>query len=117
DRGRIRNRPVGQHDQRSLRGCIIAAVRGDRPRRLLALVVAAAVAVAFADSSIVVLALPDLYARFATSIVGVSWVITSYNLVLAGCAFALIPVIRRVDVGNLARAGLVLFCAGSVGAA
>jgi MFS family permease len=101
----------------SLRGFIIAAVRGDRPRRLLALVVAAAVAVAFADSSIVVLALPDLYARFATSIVGVSWVITSYNLVLAGCAFALIPVIRRVDVGNLARAGLVLFCAGSVGAA
>jgi predicted MFS family arabinose efflux permease len=100
-----------------LGGGIIAAVRGDRPRRLLGLVVAAAVAVAFADSSIVVLALPDLYARFATSLVGVSWVITSYNLVLAGCAFALIGVIRRVDVGNLTRAGLVLFCAGSVGAA
>jgi MFS family permease len=79
--------------------------------------VAVAVAVAFADSSIVVLALPDLYSRFATSIVGVSWVITSYNLVLAGCAFALVPVIGRIDEGNLTRAGLVLFCAGSVGAA
>jgi MFS family permease len=92
-------------------------VRRDLPRRLLALVLAAAVAVAFADSSIVVLALPDLYSRFATSIVGVSWVITSYNLVLAGCAFALVGVIRRVDVGNLTRAGLVVFCAASVGAA
>ena len=64
---------------------------GDPPRRLLTLAVAAAVAVAFADSSIVVLALPDLYSRFDTSIVGVSWVITSYNLVLAVCAFVLVP--------------------------
>jgi MFS family permease len=92
-------------------------VRGDSRRRLLALVVAVAVAVAFADSSIVVLALPDLYARFDTTIVGVSWVITSYNLVLAVCAFALIPVIRRIDVGNLSRAGLTLFCLASIGAA
>jgi MFS family permease len=92
-------------------------VLGDSTKRLLTLAVAAAVAVAFADSSIVVLALPDLYSRFDTSIVGISWVITSYNLVLAICAFALIPVIRRVDVGNLSRAGLVLFCAGSIGAA
>ncbi|HEY1591597.1 MAG TPA: MFS transporter [Solirubrobacteraceae bacterium] len=89
----------------------------DRRRRVKTLVVAAAVAVAFADSSIVVLALPDLYSRFSTSIVGVSWVITSYNLVLAGCAFALIPVIGRMDVGTLTRAGLILFFAGSVGAA
>ena len=89
----------------------------DRRRSALVLVVAAAVAVAFADSSIVVLALPDLYSRFATSIVGVSWVITSYNVVLAGCAFALIPAIRRVDTGKLTRAGLLLFCVGSVGAA
>ena len=74
---------------------------GDPPRRLLTLAVAAAVAVAFADSSIVVLALPELYARFDTSIVGVSWVITSYNLVLAICAFVLVPVIRRIrDVGT-----------------
>ncbi len=87
------------------------------PRTLLALAMAAAVGVAFADSSIVVLALPDLYSRFATSIVGVSWVITSYNLVLAVCAFVLIPVLRRVDVGNLSRAGLALFFAGSVGSA
>ncbi len=91
---------------------------GDPPKRLLTLAVAAAVAVAFADSSIVVLALPELYSRFDTSIVGVSWVITSYNLVLAICAFMLVPVVRRIrDVGNLSRLGLALFCAASVGAA
>ena len=38
---------------------------------------AAAVALAFADSSIVVLALPDLLARYRTSIQDVSWVITA----------------------------------------
>jgi MFS family permease len=113
----VRTRRRTRAKSRPPAACIIVAVRGDRPRRLLALVVAAAVAVAFADSSIVVLALPDLYSRFATSIVGVSWVITSYNLVLAGCAFALVPAIRRVDVVTLTRSGLVLLCAGSVGAA
>ena len=93
-------------------------MRGDRPRRLLALAVAAAVAVAFADSSIVVLALPDLYSRFDTSIVGVSWVITSYNLVLAVCALALVPVVRRVKVANLSRAGLAgVLRSGSVASA
>ena len=65
-------------------------------RRLLTIVVAVGVAVAFADSSIVVLALPELYGAFDTSIVGVSWVITSYNLVVAVCAFALVPLVKRV---------------------
>jgi predicted MFS family arabinose efflux permease len=83
----------------------------------LAVAVAAAVGVAFADSSIVVLALPDLYSKFDTSIVGVSWVITSYNLVVAVGAFALLPVVGRLDVGNVTRAGLLLFCGGSVGCA
>src|SRR3954449_13170455 len=86
-------------------------------RGLLTVAVAASVAVAFADSSIVVLALPDLYGAFNTSIVGVSWVITSYNLVVAVCAFLLVPVVRRVDAGRLTRIGLVLFFAASVGCA
>jgi predicted MFS family arabinose efflux permease len=86
-------------------------------RRLLVAAVAAAVAVAFADSSIVVLALPDVYGAFDTSIVGVSWVITAYNLVVAVTAFALVPLVRRVDVGRVTRGGLLLFFAGSVGSA
>jgi predicted MFS family arabinose efflux permease len=75
------------------------------------------VAVAFADSSIVVLALPDLYGAFDTSIVGVSWVITSYNVVVAIAAVAIVLAGRRLGPRFLARSGLVLFTAGSVGCA
>jgi predicted MFS family arabinose efflux permease len=91
-------------------------VAGPR-RKLLTAFVAVAVALAFADSSVVVLALPDVYRAFGTSIVGVSWVITSYNLVVAVVAFALVPVLRRIDVGALTRVGLAVFCVGSVAAA
>jgi len=86
-------------------------------RRVLTAAVAAAVAVAFADSSIVVLALPDVYGAFDTSIVGVSWVITAYNLVVAVTAFALVPLVSRLDTGRVSRAGLALFFAGSTGSA
>ena len=77
----------------------------------------AAVAVAFADSSIVVLALPALYSAFDTSVVGVSWVITSYNLVVALGTFALLAGIGRLQVEWLTRAGMALFAAGSIGCA
>jgi MFS family permease len=79
--------------------------------------VAGSVAVAFADSSIVVLALPDLYGAFNTSIVGVSWVITSYNLVVAIAAAVIAAVSHRIDVRRWAQIGLALFTAGSIGCA
>lgn len=75
---------------------------------------AAAVGVAFSDSSIVVLALPELYTHFKTSIVGVSWVITAYNLVVAVGALALIPLVGRFPRLEVA-AGLVVFLAASIG--
>jgi MFS family permease len=75
------------------------------------------VAVAFADSSIVVLALPDLYGAFDTSIVGVSWVITSYNLVVAVTAALIAVCSRRLDPRRWAKVGLVLFTAASIGCA
>jgi MFS family permease len=84
---------------------------------LLAAAVAASVAVAFADSSIVVLALPNLYGAFDTTIVGVSWVITSYNVVVAVAALAVVVLSGRLDVRMLARSGLVLFTGASVGCA
>ena len=62
--------------------------------------VAASVAVAFADSSIVVLALPDLYGAFNTSIVGVFWVITSFNPVVAVVAGGR-ALLGRASQGNL----------------
>lgn len=81
---------------------------------LLAGAVAVAVAVAFADSSIVVLALPELYVQFDTTIVGISWVITAYNLVVALLGVALVPLSRRLPVPWLAAAGLTLFLGASI---
>ena len=74
-------------------------------------------AVAFADSSIVVLALPDLYGAFDTTIVGVSWVITSYNLVVALAAGAVAVFWSRFDARRWGRVGLLLFTGGSIGCA
>jgi predicted MFS family arabinose efflux permease len=77
----------------------------------------AAVAVAFADSSIVVLALPELYGRFNTSIEGVSWVVTAYNLAVAVTALALLFFVHRLHSAVLLGAGLVIFLAASIACA
>src|SRR2546423_15260257 len=70
-------------------GLAVGHVNGTAGRtRMQTWLVAAIVAIAFADSSIVVLALPQLYKRFETSITGVSWVVTSYNAAVAGTALA-----------------------------
>ena len=78
--------------------------------------VAAAVAIAFADSSIVVLALPELYGRFHTSITGVSWVITAYNAAVAAAALGLV-LVRRLDARVLLGAGLAVFLGASIACA
>jgi hypothetical protein len=79
--------------------------------------VAAAVAIAFADSSIVVLALPELYGRFETSIEGISWIVTSYNAAVAVTALALVLVAHRFDAAVVLAAGLAVFLVASVGCA
>ena len=79
--------------------------------------VALAVGVAFADSSIVVLALPDLFNELDTTIPGVSFVVTAYNTVVAIAAFVVLPLARRVSPRLLAQVGLVAFLAASIGAA
>ncbi len=89
----------------------------DRRTRVLTMALAAGVAVAFADSSIVVLALPDLYGEFDTTLVGVSWVITSYNLVVAVAALCLVPFARRLRPRPTGIVGIGLFAAGSAGCA
>jgi len=82
-------------------------------KRGLSAPLTAAVAVAFADSSIVVLALPELYARFNTTIEGVSWVVTAYNLAVAVTALALVLLVHRLDTRSVLAAGLGLFLAGA----
>jgi MFS family permease len=88
------------------------------------ILLAIAVGVAFADSSIVVLALPDLLSRFDTTIGAVSWVITSYNVTVAVLALVLVPLVaarreggRRLDPVRLTQIGLVVFCAASLACA
>jgi MFS family permease len=79
--------------------------------------VASAVAVAFADSSIVVLALPDLYAQFDTTIQGIAWVITSYNVAVAVVALLLVPVARRFPARSVMAVGSAAFLGASIACA
>jgi predicted MFS family arabinose efflux permease len=76
--------------------------------------VAIAVAVAFADSSIVVLALPDLYGQFDTTIEGVSWVVTAYNASVAIVALALVLVVHRWRATRVLVGGLSVFIVASI---
>ena len=66
-----------------------------RQRIVVALLIGA-VALAFADASVVALALPDLYGEFDTTIVGVSWVLTTYALAVAVAAVPVALLHRRV---------------------
>jgi MFS family permease len=81
---------------------------------VLEIALAISVAVAFADSSIVVLALPELYVELQTTIPGVSWVVTAYNVAVVVGAFCLLAFIRRVRPAWIALAGLAVFLAASV---
>ncbi len=86
-------------------------------RRGLSAPVTVAVAIAFADSSIVVLALPELYGHFHTTIEGVSWVVTAYNLAVAATALALVFLVHRVSTRTLLGVGLGVFLAASIACA
>jgi MFS family permease len=82
----------------------------------MTILIAVAVALAFADSSIVVLGLPEVYGEFDETIVGVSWVITTYNLaVLIGAGALALRSPRRPR--PLTVVGLVVFAAASMACA
>lgn len=70
---------------------------------------ALAVGIVLADSSIVVLALPDIYRDFDTSIAGVTWVLVSFNLVMALAAVPAALLARRVGPARAAAVGLAIF--------
>jgi predicted MFS family arabinose efflux permease len=74
-----------------------------------------AVALAFADASIVVLALPQIVNRLHTSISHVPWVIAAYNLALIITVLAVIPFARRMNSTLVLIAGLALFGLASIG--
>ncbi len=84
-----------------------------RQRIVVALLVGA-VALAFADASVVALALPDLYGEFDTSIVGVSWVLTTYALAVAVAAVPIALLHRRGRPLHLVVSGAAVFTVASL---
>ncbi len=91
----------------------MAAAPAAAPQRVRALLLAVAVAVAFADSAIVVLALPELLGEFHASIQGVAWVVTAFNLAVVVAALALLPRAGRRDAARVTRLGLLIFLVAS----
>ena len=75
---------------------------------------AGAVGLVLADSSIVVLALPEIFREFDTTIAGVSWVLIMFNLVLALLAIPGAWAARRFGPGRSAAIGLAVFAGGSL---
>ncbi len=78
------------------------------PRPRLA-ALAIAVGLVLADSSIVVLALPEIYRELDTGVAGVTWVLISFNLVLALAAVPAAHMARRAGPGRTAAIGLAVF--------
>jgi MFS family permease len=85
----------------------------DAPRPRLA-ALAFAVGLVLADSSIVVLALPQIYRELDTSVAGVTWVLVSFNLVMALAAVPAAHLARRIGPGRAAAIGLAVFAGAGV---
>ena len=64
-----------------------------------------------------VLALPELYGRFDTTIEGVAWVVTAYNVAVAVTALGLVLVVHRINAARVLGAGLVVFLGASIACA
>ncbi len=70
-----------------------------------------------ADSSIVILALPEILVHYDVSINDVAWVLTLFNLVLAIVAVPAAHLARRRAPAAFCRVGLIVFAAASLGCA
>jgi MFS family permease len=85
----------------------------DAPRPRVA-ALALAVGLVLADSSIVVLALPQIYRELDTSVAGVTWVLVSFNLVMALAAVPAAHLARRFGPGRAGAVGLAVFAGASL---
>ena len=70
---------------------------------------ALAVGVVLADSSVVVLALPEIYRELDVSVTAVTWVLVAFNLVLALAALPAAKAARRLGAARVALVGIVIF--------
>jgi hypothetical protein len=93
------------------------AAAGGRGVGARELVWAGTVGLVLADSSVVTLALPEIVRRFETTVFGVSWVLTAFNLVLG---LAVVPAARLAAGRDASRAahvwagGVAVFAAASL---
>jgi predicted MFS family arabinose efflux permease len=85
------------------------------PRLWQNLWVRLAVALAFADASIVVLALPQIVDRLHTTISHSTWVIMAYNLALIVTSALVATAGRRLPSTTTLVAGLIIFGLASIG--
>lgn len=83
-------------------------------RRLRVATLALAVGIVLADSSIVVLALPEIFRQFETTVSGVSWVLIVFNLSLAVTAVPAAAWARKYGPGRVAAIGLAVFAGASL---
>ena len=74
---------------------------------------AIAVGFALADSSIVILALPEILVQFDVSVTAVSWVLTAFNIVLALAAVPSALLARRYQPALVLSVGIVIFAIAS----
>jgi len=72
------------------------------------------VGLVLADSSVVVLALPQIYRELDTSVAGVTWVLVSFNLVMALAAVPAAHLARRIGPGRAAALGLAVFAGAGI---
>ena len=85
--------------------------------RLLRLTLITAVALAAADSAIVVLAVPQLLEDFGRSIPSTAWVVTAYNLAAAIAGTVVVVASARLRTRPLLAGGLIVFAAATIGCA
>jgi len=83
--------------------------------RFLRVTLIVAVALAAADSAIVVLAVPQLLVDFGQSITSTAWVVTAYNLAAAIAGVVVVVAAARLRTRSLLAAGLVVFAAATIG--
>lgn len=85
--------------------------------RTRTVVVALAVAIVLADSSVVTLGLPGILREFRADVTDVAWVLTSFNLVLALVALPATALVRRSSAIAAWRLGILAFAAASLACA
>jgi MFS family permease len=85
-----------------------------RTRWITIVLLIGSVGLAFADASVVALALPELYSEFDTTIVAVSWVLAIYALSVVVAGIVGLGLVGRVNMAHLSATGAALFAAGSI---